>query len=139
MMRTIRVLLAGTLLFQILAVRLVASGSGEGVADGRQLYEIYCRSCHGDSGRGDGPAAAELRPRPADLTRIRSRNDGEFPEERIRRKIDGRDELKSHGTRRMPVWGLGLQELDRDADQEGEVQTKIRQLTTYLRSIQITD
>jgi mono/diheme cytochrome c family protein len=35
---------------------------------GRQIYAGNCASCHGDSGRGDGPAAAGLQPLPADLT-----------------------------------------------------------------------
>ena len=37
------------------------------VANGKQLYGRHCLACHGASGHGDGPAAASLRPRPADL------------------------------------------------------------------------
>lgn len=37
------------------------------IARGRDLYEQNCVSCHGVSGRGDGPLAATLRPRPADF------------------------------------------------------------------------
>ena len=37
------------------------------IARGRELYEQQCVSCHGLSGRGDGPLAASLRPRPADF------------------------------------------------------------------------
>ena len=35
---------------------------------GREVYRSTCASCHGATGRGDGPAAAALSPRPADLT-----------------------------------------------------------------------
>lgn len=35
---------------------------------GEALYVRYCASCHGDTGAGDGPAAAALTPPPADLT-----------------------------------------------------------------------
>ena len=35
---------------------------------GRTLYQQQCALCHGESGRGDGPAAASLLPPPADLT-----------------------------------------------------------------------
>jgi len=34
---------------------------------GRQLYLDDCSSCHGAEGHGDGPGAATLRPRPANL------------------------------------------------------------------------
>ena len=37
------------------------------IARGRELYEQNCVTCHGLSGRGDGPLAASLRPRPADF------------------------------------------------------------------------
>ncbi len=38
------------------------------IANGLQLYHQHCAICHGEEGYGDGPAAARLRPRPADLT-----------------------------------------------------------------------
>jgi len=41
--------------------------------EGRDLYMRYCASCHGISGMADGPVAAALEPRPADLTRLRER------------------------------------------------------------------
>lgn len=37
------------------------------VRRGRELYLGRCASCHGDSGHGDGPAAASLRIHPLDL------------------------------------------------------------------------
>jgi len=38
------------------------------IANGLQLYGEHCAICHGAEGYGDGPAAAGLRPRPADFT-----------------------------------------------------------------------
>jgi len=39
------------------------------VANGKQLYvRSGCQDCHGPAGHGDGPAAAQLDPKPADLT-----------------------------------------------------------------------
>ena len=35
---------------------------------GAELYESYCTACHGETGTGNGPAAASLQPPPADLT-----------------------------------------------------------------------
>lgn len=36
--------------------------------DSSELFQRFCASCHGKSGKGDGSAAAYLDPRPADLT-----------------------------------------------------------------------
>jgi high-affinity iron transporter len=35
---------------------------------GRETYTTHCAACHGDAGKGDGPAAAGLNPPPGDLT-----------------------------------------------------------------------
>jgi high-affinity iron transporter len=40
------------------------------LARGVAVYQGNCASCHGMAGRGDGPAAAGLDPRPADLTAL---------------------------------------------------------------------
>jgi mono/diheme cytochrome c family protein len=37
------------------------------VQRGRDLFVINCVSCHGNSGRGDGPVAVALTPKPVDL------------------------------------------------------------------------
>jgi protein SCO1/2 len=57
--------------FEIVRMELVRpdtaqSASAEGAAgEGRQDYVLYCASCHGEFGDGDGPLAASLDPRPA--------------------------------------------------------------------------
>jgi len=38
------------------------------VGRGEALFRTHCSVCHGQAGRGDGPAAAGLNPKPADLT-----------------------------------------------------------------------
>ena len=35
---------------------------------GRTLYKVNCAACHGDTGKGDGPAAGVLKPPPRDHT-----------------------------------------------------------------------
>jgi len=37
------------------------------LAIGRDVYTTYCETCHGETGRGDGPTGLRLVPRPADL------------------------------------------------------------------------
>ncbi|MFO8212479.1 c-type cytochrome, partial [Pseudomonas aeruginosa] len=37
-------------------------------ARGAPLYAQQCSICHGDAGKGDGPAGIGLQPPPADLT-----------------------------------------------------------------------
>ena len=109
------------------------------VSGGEFLYRTYCMSCHGERARGDGPVASELRTRPADLAQISARNGGEFPASRVHRQIDGRSEVTAHGPSEMPVWGFAFQQRDSDTDQEDEVRQRIRQLVSYLESIQIPE
>src|SRR5262245_7627955 len=60
----------------VLILPALLAGAGEGrrgatttAADaGRQLYLANCAACHGESGRGDGRAAADFKTRPTDLT-----------------------------------------------------------------------
>lgn len=41
--------------------------SAETLNQGARLYQLYCASCHGDDGSGNGPAAASLDPKPRDF------------------------------------------------------------------------
>jgi mono/diheme cytochrome c family protein len=46
----------------------VPSGTLRGTSDaGKQVYGLYCATCHGQGGKGDGPAAP-ANPKPADHT-----------------------------------------------------------------------
>ncbi len=53
---------------------------GGNAANGKKLAETNCVSCHGNSGKGDGPAAAALNPKPADWTspKVQKESDGEL-------------------------------------------------------------
>jgi mono/diheme cytochrome c family protein len=39
----------------------------QSLAMGQAVYTQYCETCHGETGRGDGPSGLRLVPRPADL------------------------------------------------------------------------
>lgn len=72
---------------------------------GKIEYQSNCASCHGISAKGDGPMSTELKRRPTDLTVLAKKNNGIFPLNSVYKIIDGRDEIASHGSREMPVWG----------------------------------
>ena len=56
------------------------AGNANATALGQKLYVGNCMTCHGPSGKGDGPGGAALEKKPADLgARIRSgETDGEL-------------------------------------------------------------
>jgi hypothetical protein len=77
----------------------------QGAEIGKFEYLNSCASCHGTTGKGDGPVVKSLIKPPTDLTRLSETNSGVFPFARVSDVIDGRFELATHGTRDMPVWG----------------------------------
>jgi mono/diheme cytochrome c family protein len=104
---------------------------------GRDAFTTYCASCHGTDARGNGPAAAALTKRPADLTLIAARRGGDFPTDEIAEWIDGRLAPSAHGTREMPIWGYRFAEgLPRGELTQDLVRGRILILVEYLRSIQ---
>jgi len=50
------------------------------IADGKYLFKQNCKSCHGQSGKGDGPVAKTLKVKCADLTSdlVQQQTDGEL-------------------------------------------------------------
>jgi mono/diheme cytochrome c family protein len=102
--------------------------------NGAEIFRAHCSSCHGASGLGNGPLAAQMRSRPPDLTKYTMRNGGVFPSERVGRIIDGRD-VPSHGDREMPVWGDAFRRATRDGSDEA-ARARVRALVRFLQSIQ---
>lgn len=101
------------------------------VWDAPLMFNTYCAVCHGKEGKGNGPAAAALTKAPADLTRISARNGGKFPDVRVRRYIEGLDEVAAHGTRDMPMWGTLFKALSRDT-----AQLRVAALADYVKTLQ---
>lgn len=56
---------------------------------GAAMYRQNCASCHGPTGAGDGPVAADLPVPPADLRGLAQANGGVFPAERVMATIYG--------------------------------------------------
>ncbi len=64
MQRTVETVVIGL----ALALFLTSMAFGQDAAKGKATFEQYCASCHGSSGKGDGPAGGALNPKPKDLT-----------------------------------------------------------------------
>ncbi len=72
---------------------------------GRAVYEVHCAPCHGQGGKGDGPYALLLSPRPRDFTmgmfEYRTTESGTLPtDDDLRRTI-----TKGLPGTAMPAWG----------------------------------
>lgn len=104
-------------------------------------FHMSCSGCHGEDGRGGGAKSFGLSAEPPDLTTLKARNGGLFPRERLRRIIDGREDIKVHLDREMPVWG---QIFKLDAEEglggaEGDdatVHDRIESLIDFIESLQ---
>lgn len=107
-------------------------------------FVTWCGPCHGRTGIGDGPVAASLITKPADLTLLKQRAGGEFQAEQVFKRIDGRDFPTAHGTPEMPVWGYWFKQQETAAGllqedvvtAEKEVRKRIERLVGYLETIQ---
>jgi len=94
----------------VLAPREAGAQADGDAARGKPLYQAKCALCHGASGKGDGPAAERLLPRPRDFTagkfKIRTTASGQLPtDDDLARVI--RDGMP--GTS-MPAWGQVLKD-----------------------------
>ena len=80
------IFVAGILVFSsVIAISAFAQGKKAPAPseEGKALYDDKCAHCHGIEGKGDGPAAVNLLPRPRDFTKglykIRSTGSGQLP------------------------------------------------------------
>jgi len=65
MIRKLSLVMVG---FSLAAAPIAASAAGD-AAKGKTLFETNCASCHGTSGKGDGPVGIALpEPKPRDFT-----------------------------------------------------------------------
>ena len=116
-----------------------ASADGLELQLGAEDFRIYCATCHGIDGKGEGPVAEFMVLPPRDLTQLAKRAGGKFPADLMARVIDGHAEVKAHGGRDMPVWGDYFEAEKPEASQtvkEAEAQARIGGLVAYLDSIQ---
>jgi mono/diheme cytochrome c family protein len=102
---------------------------------GRDLFEMYCSTCHGRDGKGNGPAGAALKVRPADLTTIARRNGGTFPKSQVESFVTVGEEraTPAHGSKEMPVWGPIFRALDPN---DAAVKIRLANIVEYVGSLQ---
>lgn len=98
----------------------VPPATKEELASGKKVFTTICASCHGLSGKGDGPAAAALPTKPADFT---------DPEHSKYYSDRGRIHIIENGIPGSPMvgWANTLSEKE------------IRDVYKYVRSLRSTD
>jgi mono/diheme cytochrome c family protein len=101
---------------------------------GGDLYQFYCSSCHGSTGRG-GSLRTDTAP-PPDLTALTRANGGVFPRDRVRSTITfgtGGNQIRAHGTAEMPVWGTIFRGLE---PSDGMIEIRIENLVNFIETLQ---
>jgi len=98
----------------------IAPAWAQNKAEGKRLYGAYCSACHGEKGKGDGPAARSLPVKPADHTdgTIMNQFSDKFLMDIIAKggSAVGKSSI-------MPAWGSQLKD------------NQLRDVIAYLRSI----
>lgn len=113
---------------QVKKVPIAYTQPGSGV----EMFRSYCAPCHGNDGKGTGPAASALKKAPADLTALTRKNNGKFPDLEVTNTIRGEGGM-SHGSRDMPMWGDIFRSV---SSGNMGVELRIKNLSDYIRSIQ---
>ena len=83
------------------------AANAESLKNGKELWVKYCQSCHGKSGHGDGPKAAQLKTEPGNfsLPDTQKQSDGSL----FYKISEGRDDMPSF-KKKIPdaedIWNL---------------------------------
>ena len=93
---------AVTLMVFLIVLGWSVTAAGDELATGKNLYDAKCQICHGADGRGDGPAASALNPKPRDFA------NPEFWQNNADQKI--KQTVKT-GKGMMPAFSLGDDEI----------------------------
>jgi len=139
-MRVFYKIVAGTVCAMFIGSAF-AQAKGQKVDFGKREYEANCASCHGLTGKGDGPVRDLLTKSPPDLTMETKNNGGVFPMERLYKVIEG-SEAAAHGGRDMPIWGRDYKiqaaeyYMDSPYDPEAYVRARILALLEYINRLQ---
>lgn len=103
-------------------------------ASGKETFVKYCASCHGEDGKGTGPAASSLQPAPPDLTTLSKSHEGNYPAGFVSALLKFGRNVAAHGSLDMPVWGSRFKTLDAVRDPTG--QQHVDDVVAYIGSLQ---
>jgi len=110
----------------------------EVIAGGDLEYQNHCAVCHGVDASGNGIMSKYLTLKPPNLTQLSKKYGGKFPFWQVYRTIDGRDEVRGHGPRTMPIWGARFRAESggNDPGARSQAAGRILSLVFYLQHIQ---
>jgi mono/diheme cytochrome c family protein len=120
----------------------VAHAQSGKVDFGKREYVSNCANCHGMDGKGNGPYSDLLKKSPPNLTTLSKNNGGIFPMDRLYQSITG-DNIKAHGSRDMPIWGMEYRVeaanryMESSYDPDAYVRVRVLALLEYLYRLQI--
>jgi mono/diheme cytochrome c family protein len=104
-------------------------------ASGKEMFLKYCASCHGEDGKGHGPAAIAMKTPPPNLTTLSRRHEGKkYPAGYVSAVLKFGKNLAAHGSEDMPVWGSRFKTLDPIHDPTG--QRHVDDVVAYIESLQ---
>ncbi|MBI4519468.1 MAG: cytochrome c, partial [Gemmatimonadetes bacterium] len=105
-----------TLWLAVVVAAVLGANGRQAPAAGREIYRVRCAICHGAGGRGNGPAAAGMNPRPTDFANAAQRTaTSDFAV----------GEVVEHGRRGMPAYGRML------------TRVQIDSVVAYVRTLQL--
>jgi mono/diheme cytochrome c family protein len=112
--------------FGVLVAVGILTGAGsswaQNATEGKKLYTSYCSTCHGETGKGDGTAAASLPAKPADHTNGAVMNQ---LSDKFLLEIISKGGGAAGKSTFMPSWGGSLNE------------KQIRDIVTYIRTLAV--
>ena len=97
-----------------LVIAPLVTATRAGAQDAGALYKKRCMGCHGATGKGDGPAAAVVNPKPQDMTDAKRM--AQFTDAKLTEVIE-------RGQNSMPAFGSRLKSAE------------VKALVAYIRSL----
>jgi mono/diheme cytochrome c family protein len=120
MERAIRTNVALSVALLCLGAIATTAAWAQSPAQGQKLYATYCSGCHGDTGKGDGPAARSLPVKPIDHTDGKAMNE---LSDKYLQEIISKGGTAVGKSSFMPGWGGQLNE------------AQVRDIVAFMRSI----